>query len=55
MNFYVDGEKIGSVTTPADGFGELGGFQSQNIWQSGSFMAPFDRQVVTNFQKVTLI
>jgi beta-glucanase (GH16 family) len=52
MNFYVDGEKIGSVTPPAGGFWELGGFQGQNIWQSGSFMAPFDRQVVTINKKL---
>jgi beta-glucanase (GH16 family) len=49
INFYVDGEMIGSVTPPAGGFWELGGFQGQNIWQSGSVMAPFDRQVVRFF------
>lgn len=45
MNFYVDNELIGSVSPPAGGFWKLGGFHGQNIWSSGTIMAPFDQRV----------
>jgi beta-glucanase (GH16 family) len=44
MNFIVDNELIGSVTPPAGGFWELGQFGGQNIWASGTPMAPFDQK-----------
>jgi hypothetical protein len=32
---------------PAGGFWELGGFEGENLWISGSNLAPFDQRVNT--------
>ena len=45
MTFYVDGQQIGQVNPPSGGFWQLGGFSGNNIWASGSKMAPFDKPV----------
>ena len=45
MTFYVDGQQIGQVLPPSGGFWQLGGFSGNNIWASGSKMAPFDKPV----------
>jgi hypothetical protein len=37
------------VNPPTGGFWQKGGFQGQNIWSSGSNMAPFDKRV-TNYE-----
>jgi beta-glucanase (GH16 family) len=44
MSFYVDNQLIGSVSPPQGGFWQLGGFTGNNIWASGSRMAPFDQK-----------
>jgi len=49
VRFFIDGELIGQVSPPEGGFWQLGGFNSKNdIWSSGTKMAPFDRQVKFN-------
>jgi len=45
MTFYVDGQQIGQVNPPSGGFWQLEGFSGNNIWASGSKMAPFDKPV----------
>jgi len=49
INFTVDNVQIGDVWAPQDGFWYYGDFQNNpggtNIWQSGSWMAPFDQEV----------
>ena len=45
FEFYVDGQQIGKVTPPNGGFWQLGAFSGNNIWASGSKMAPFDQSV----------
>jgi hypothetical protein len=37
---------IGEVYPPPGGFSELGGFGEQNLWSSGTKMAPFDQPVL---------
>jgi beta-glucanase (GH16 family) len=43
IEFFIDNQSIGKVTPPAGGFWELGGYQGDNIWKTGSKMAPFDK------------
>ncbi len=45
ITFYVDGQQTGSVTPSDGGFWKLVGFSGNNIWSSGSKMAPFDQPV----------
>jgi len=42
LSFFIDDEYIGGVYPPNGGFWEYGGFWGNNLWQSGSKMAPFD-------------
>lgn len=42
FTFYVDREKIGAV---GDGFWKRGKFQGNDIWASGTKLAPFDQEV----------
>ena len=52
--FTVDNEEIGDVWAPQNGFWYFGGFQENpggtNIWQNGSWMAPFDKEVGINLR-----
>ena len=41
----MDSELIGEMFPPPGGFWELGGFQGENLWISGSNLAPFDQRV----------
>nr|CAH0106512.1 unnamed protein product [Daphnia galeata] len=43
FQFFIDDEMIGQVYPPPGGFSELGGFSDQNLWNSGTKMAPFDQ------------
>lgn len=47
MEFYIDDILTNEVIPPDGGFFELGGFKrsDENLWQSGSRMAPFDAPV----------
>lgn len=43
IEFFVDGQSVGSVSPPAGGFWELGQIQGyENPWRGASKMAPFD-------------
>ncbi|PSN29748.1 hypothetical protein C0J52_27821, partial [Blattella germanica] len=48
ITFTVDNQEIGTVWAPQNGFWYFGGFQNNpggtNIWQSGNWMAPFDKE-----------
>lgn len=44
IRFLVDGVEIGFVPA-TDGFWVRGDFHGQNIWASGTKMAPFDQEV----------
>lgn len=44
ITFYVDRVEIGSVPV-GDGFWKRGDFEGNDIWASGSKMAPFDQEV----------
>ncbi len=46
IRFTLDGELTGEVYPPEGGFWELGGFEGENIWEDGTKMAPFDKEVV---------
>ncbi len=46
IRFTLDGELTGEVYPPDGGFWELGGFSGNNIWENGSKMAPFDKEVI---------
>lgn len=48
FQFYIDNEMIGEMYPPPGGFWELGGFNGQNLWNSGTVMAPFDQNVLTD-------
>lgn len=45
FHFYIDKELIGEMFPPAGGFWELGGFDGENLWSSGTILAPFDQRV----------
>jgi len=49
INFTVDNVQIGDLSAPQNGFWFYGGFQNNtggpNIWENGSWMAPFDQEV----------
>ena len=45
IHYTIDDEYIGGVNPPAGGFWQLGGSPGENIWENGTFMAPFDRPV----------
>lgn len=45
MRFTVDGIQTGIVPV-GDGFWKRGGFRGDNIWSSGTQMAPFDQEVI---------
>lgn len=51
IKFLVDGQEFGFVAA-GDGFWKRGGFQGENIWASGTKMAPFDQEVI--FYKIFL-
>lgn len=51
IKFLVDGQEFGFVAA-GDGFWKRGGFQGENIWASGTKMAPFDQEVI--FLKIFL-
>ena len=40
---------------PAGGFWELGGFNGQNPWRTGTVMAPFDQPVLIKNNYNTMI
>lgn len=44
IRFFVDGNDMGFVPV-GDGFWKLGGFDGDDIWASGTKMAPFDEEV----------
>lgn len=44
IRFFVDGAKIGFVPA-VDGFWNRGNFHGENIWASGTKIAPFDQEV----------
>jgi hypothetical protein len=41
----MDKELIGELFPPPGGFWELGGFEGENLWISGTNLAPFDQRV----------
>jgi hypothetical protein len=41
----MDKELIGRLFPPPGGFWELGGFEGENLWISGTNLAPFDQRV----------
>ncbi|XP_065557525.1 beta-1,3-glucan-binding protein-like isoform X1 [Artemia franciscana] len=43
FRFYIDNQEWASVYPPEGGFWELGELNGQNIWASGTKMAPFDK------------
>lgn len=43
IKFLLDGQEFGYVAA-GDGFWKRGGFQGENIWASGTKMAPFDQE-----------
>ena len=51
--FTVDTIEIGRVFPPDGGFWELGGFSGNNLWSSGSKMAPFDQDVIKISRKIS--
>nr|XP_022908360.1 beta-1,3-glucan-binding protein-like [Onthophagus taurus] len=46
IKFFVDSEQIGTITPPAGGFWELGGWgrNLHNPWEGKGLMAPFDQE-----------
>lgn len=44
MRFTYDGVQVGIVSV-GDGFWQRAGFHGENIWKSGTKMAPFDEEV----------
>lgn len=44
IKFFVDGHEFGDVPV-GDGFWARGDFTGENIWKSGTKMAPFDEEV----------
>ncbi|XP_059163563.1 beta-1,3-glucan-binding protein-like [Physella acuta] len=46
---FIDNQQIMSVTPPAGGFWQKGGFSGSNLWASGSKMAPFDQEFYMMF------
>ena len=46
FRYYIDGERVAEFYPPVGGFYEFGRFGGNNIWVNGSFMAPFDKQVL---------
>ncbi|XP_046456406.1 beta-1,3-glucan-binding protein-like [Daphnia pulex] len=44
FHFYMDKELIGELFPPPGGFWELGGFEGENLWISGTNLAPFDQR-----------
>lgn len=45
IKFLLDGEEYGSVPV-GDGFWKRGKFPGDDIWKSGTKMAPFDEEVI---------
>ena len=47
LKFSLDNVELGTITPPATGFWDLGGFPAdiQNPWRFGTKMAPFDQEV----------
>lgn len=50
IRFFVDGIDIGSIQVD-DGFWKRGDFDGENIWASGTKMAPFDKEVCRTYNK----
>lgn len=48
IRFFVDGVETGSVPVD-DGFWKRGDFKGNDIWASGTKMAPFDQEVYTHY------
>nr|KAI8762747.1 beta-1; 3-glucan-binding protein-like isoform X1 [Biomphalaria glabrata] len=46
---FIDNQQIMSVVPPAGGFWQKGGFGGNNLWASGSKMAPFDQNFYLMF------
>ncbi|CAL1535494.1 unnamed protein product [Lymnaea stagnalis] len=46
---FIDNQQIMSVVPPAGGFWQRGGFGGNNLWASGSKMAPFDQDFYIMF------
>lgn len=44
IKYLIDGNEIGYIPV-GDGFWKRGGFKGENIWASGTKMAPFDQEV----------
>lgn len=44
IRFRLDGQQVGHVPV-ADGFWKRGRFEGENIWATGTKMAPFDQEV----------
>ena len=51
ITFLLDGQAIGTVSPPAGGFWQYGGFNGTNIWANGTKMAPFDQPVSSILEK----
>lgn len=47
IQFFVNDNATGSISV-SDGFWKRGRFYGDDIWSSGSTMAPFDQEVCTN-------
>lgn len=45
IRFFLDGQELGFVAV-GDGFWQRGGFSGDNIWATGTKMAPFDQEVI---------
>lgn len=50
IRFFVDSEEFGFVSAD-DGFWKRGHFNGDDIWASGSKMAPFDQEVTYQCKK----
>lgn len=45
IRFFLDDEEFGFISAD-DGFWKRGDFKGENIWASGTKMAPFDQEVI---------
>lgn len=48
IRVFLDDRQVGEILV-GNGFWRRGGFPGDNIWASGSAMAPFDREVILLF------
>ena len=47
IQYFIDDELVGEIYPPTPGgFWQLGQFQGDNIWSSGTLLAPFDQTVI---------